>query len=257
MLIQPRRAAGVLGLAALTVAGACSSESSGLKADGASHIAFSASTAAAAGASLATTPLTPITIGANTLVFSQVTLDISRAELKPQQGVACADENNDHDGDDDTDPPPTTTSTNCAAVKTGTLSVDVPLDGSLFDVPADALPAGTYREIEVRLADVHLVGTYNATPFDVTVPVRVHEEIPLSTPLVVTEGTATSITVDVPFDLWFINADGTLVDPNTILSDPAVLDSVRNRIFRSLRAFEDRDHDNHDDHGGPGNGGHD
>ena len=258
LLIEPRRAAAVLGMVALAAAGACSSDSSGLQPGGASHIAFGASTATTTGASLATTPLTPITIGGNTINFTQVTLDVSRAVLKPQQGVMCADESNDHDDDDDgAQTPPTTTSTDCANVKTGAFSVDLPVDGSLVQLPADVLPAGTYREIEVRLSDVHVVGTYNGTPFDVTLPVHMRGDVPLSTPLVVTEGTATSLTVDVPFDLWFINSDGTLLDPNTIAGNTTLMQTVRNRIRASFRAFEDRDHDNHDDHGGQGNGGHD
>jgi hypothetical protein len=257
MLIQPRLAAVVLGLATLAAAGACSSDSAGLQPGGASHLAFGASTAVTTGASLATTPLTPVTIGGNTINFTQVTLDVSRAELKPQQGVMCADERDDHDDDDDAgDTPPTTTSNDCAEVKTGAFSVDLPVDGSLVQVPADALPPGTYRDIEVRLSDVHVVGTYNDAPFDVTLPVHMRGEVPLSTPLVVTEGTATSVTVDVPFDLWFINSDGTLLDPNTIAGDSDLMQIVRNRIRASFRAFEDRDHDNHDDHGGHG-GDHD
>lgn len=256
MLIQPRTAAAVVGLVGLAMAGACSSDSAGPQPANASHLAFGASTTATTDASLATTPLTPITIGGNTINFTQVTLDVSRAELKPQQGVMCADESDDHDDDDAGDTPPTTTSNDCAEVKTGAFSVDIPVDGSLVQVPADVLPAGTYRDIEVRLADVHVVGTYNDTPFDVTLPVHMRGEVPLSTPLVVTEGTATSVTVDVPFDLWFINSDGTLLDPNTIAGDSDLMQIVRNRIRASFRAFEDRDHDNHDDHGGHG-GDHD
>jgi hypothetical protein len=257
LLIQPRLAAAVLGLATLAVAGACSSDSAGPQAGNANHLAFGASTTVTTGASLATTPLTPITIGGNTINFTQVTLDLSRAELKPQQGVMCADESNDHDDDDDgADTPPSTTSNDCANVKVGAFSVDLPVDGSLVQLPADALPAGTYREIEVRLSDVHVVGTFNGTPFDVTLPVHMRGEVPLSTPLVVTEGTATSVTVDVPFDLWFINSDGTLLDPNTIAGDTNLMQVVRNRIRASFRAFEDRDHDNHDDHGGHGDGNH-
>ena len=255
LLIEPRRAAAVLGFVALTAAGACSSDSAGLQPGSASHLAFGASTTTTTGASLATTPLTPITIGGNTINLTQVTLDISRAELKPQQGVMCADESDDHaDDDDGGQTPPTTTTTDCANVKTGAFSVDLPVDGSLVQLPADVLPAGTYRDIEVRLSDVHVVGTYNATPFDVTLPVHMRGEVPLSTPLVVTEGTATSLTVDVPFDLWFINSDGTLIDPNAIADNTTLLQTVRNRIRASFRAFEDRNHDNHDDHGGQGGG---
>jgi hypothetical protein len=88
----------------------------------------------------------------------------------------------------------------------------------------------------------------------VTLPVNVGTEIEFETPLVVTAGTATSITVNVPVGDWLVNTDGSLIDPSKISSNSSLLTQLRNRIVASLRAFEDRDHDGHDDHHGRDHG---
>ena len=115
-------------------------------------------------------------------------------------------------------------------------------------MPANTIPAGTFRELELRVTQVELKA-FGGTAFDVTIQC-VHTEIEFETPLVVTEGTPTSVTVRVPAGTWLVNADGSLVDPSKIGTTPSLLAQVKNRIAASLRAFEDRDHDGHDDHGG-------
>jgi hypothetical protein len=82
--------------------------------------------------------------------------------------------------------------------------------------------------------------------------VRVRQEVDLDTPLVVTDGTPVSVTVNVSVNDWFTNADGSLIDPSTVLANPSVLARVKARIRASFRAFEDDDHDGKEDHGGHG-----
>ena len=116
-------------------------------------------------------------------------------------------------------------------------------------LPAKALPAGTFRELDLRVSQVELKGTFDGKPFDVTLPVKVHDEIEFDTPLVVGDGAPTSITINVPTGNWLLNVDGSLIDPNTVASNPTLLELVQTRIRASFRAFEDEDHDGHDDHG--------
>ncbi len=240
-----RMGAGALLVGAVALSG-CSGNSLGLSAGGQSQLAFSATASAtASGAAFASGP---ITSGTHTLDLTQVSLTVERAELKRAHTDGCLGD------DDDDDKPATTTATtpstaNCAEVKIGPTTVDLPLTGSLVNLPANVIPAGTYREFKLRVSQVRLVGTFDGKAFDVMLPVKMKQEIEFETPLVVTEGTATSITVNVPVDGWLKNADGSLVDPSKILSTPALFAAVKVRIAASLRAFEDRDHDGKDDHG--------
>ena len=224
---------------------ACSS--SDVAPRGAGQIAFTSNSTLGASATTV-----PVSSGGHTLDLTQVTLSISRIELKRALTNACSDDDALHDdgGADTTH----TGVEDCAEVKVGPTTVDLPLSGGMVTLPADALPAGTFRELELRLAQVELKGSFDGKTFDVTLPVDVHGEIELSTPLQVADGTPTSITINVPVSGWLTNADGSLIDPTTITSNSTLLDVVRGRIRASLRAFEDEDHDGHDDHGEHGDG---
>jgi len=187
----------------------------------------------------------PITNGGHTLDLTQVTLTIDRAELKRVTSNGCQED----EGDDDHGGT-STTMEDCAEVKVGPTSVDLPLAGGMVTVPSNAIPAGTFRELELRVSSVRLKGTFDAKAFDVTISVNARGEIQFATPLVVTDGTPTSITVNVPVNTWLVNPDGSLIDPNAILGSQSLLTTVKSRITASFRAFEDEDHDGKDDHGG-------
>jgi len=214
-------------------------------------------TAAAATASAASAAVAPITNGGHTLDLTQVTLTIARAELKRTSSNACSEDQGDDDQGGNTQAGTTSTMEDCAEVKVGPTTVDLPLTGGLVTVPANAIPAGTFHQLELRVSSVRLQGTFDAKAFDVTLPVNARGEIEFATPVVVTDGTPTSITVNVPANTWLVNPDGTLIDPNTILGSPTLLATVRSRVAASFRAFEDEDHDGKDDHdhgdGGDGN----
>lgn len=233
-------------LAATIVAGtslaACSS-SSDLAPGASSRIAFTSSSTL--GASAATVP---ITSGPHTLDLTQATLTVAHVELKRVATNACSDDG--ALGDDGGDSTHTTTTgvEDCAELEVGPTTVDLPLSGGMVTLPANALPAGTFRELDLRVSKVELKGTFDGKPFDVTLPVRVHDEIEFGTPLVVADGAPTSITINVPTGNWLLNADGSLIDPNTVASNSTLLGLVQSRIRASFHAFEDEDHDGHDDH---------
>jgi hypothetical protein len=235
----------VLAVIAATVAvAACASDSTSLN-GGASQIAFKTTSSVSGNVALSTVP---VTNGGHTLDLSSVTLTISRAELKRAKTDVCP---GDEDGDDD-HPAQTASTEMCGELKVGLTTVDLPLTGALTTLPANTLPAGTFREFELRVSQVELKGTYDGKAFDVTVPVRVKSEVEFSTPLVVTADAPTSITVNVPVNTWLVNSDGSLVDPSTILTSPSTLALVKARVAASFHAFEDRDHDGEDDHDGKG-----
>jgi len=202
----------------------------------------------------------PITINGHTLSLSAVTITVARVELKPAASAVCAD---DDEGADDNRTPSGTPSADdhngdghddCGEMKIGPTTIDLPLDGSVVTVPADAIPAGTFRELELRLAFVRLQGTFDGKAFDVTISTPVKGEIEFATPIVVTAGTATSITVTVPVATWFTNTDGSLLDPSKLNTTPSLMSQFIGRIGTSFHAFEDDDHDGHDDHDHSGHG---
>jgi len=218
---------------------ACSSESTGLNGNASTQLAFTTSSGAAA-------DVVPVTNGGHTLDLTAVSVTVSRAELKRSKSDVCA---GDEDGDDD-HPSQTPSTEMCGELKVGPTTVSLPLTGSVTTLPANAIPAGTFREFELRVSQVELKGTFDGKAFDVLVPVHLKSEVEFATPLIVTADTPTSITVNVPVSTWLVNADGSLVDPNAILTSPSTMALVKARISASFRAFEDRDHDGHDDHGG-------
>jgi len=243
-LTSPARSA----MAAVALAGlitACSS-STDVGANAPTQLSFTTSAVASNTASAA---VVPITNGGHTLDLTQVTLTIARAELKRATNNVCREDEGDDDANDDDHEGTSTTMEDCAEVKVGPAAVDLPLTGGMITVPSNAIPAGTFRELELRVSSVRLKGTFDTKPFDVTLPVNVRREVEFATPLVVTDGTPTSITVNVPVNTWLVNPNGTLVDPTTILASPSLLAIIKSRIAASFRAFEDEDHDGKDDHG--------
>jgi hypothetical protein len=231
----------------LAVTSACSNDSTGLG-SGKNQLAFTTGSSASANATLS---VVPVTSGGHTLDLTAVTLTISRAELKWTKADVCPGDDDDENEDDDHSSG-TGSTEHCGELKIGPTTVALPLDGNLATLPANAIPAGTFREFELRVSQVELKGTFDGVPFDVTLPVRVKSEIELDSPLVVTSDTPTTITVNVPVNSWLTNADGSLIDPSKILASPALTAQVKSRVAASFRAFEDRDHDGRDDHGGKG-----
>jgi hypothetical protein len=236
-------------VAVASLAAACSDATSAK--NSASQLGFTTGASLGANADAA-----PITIGGHTLNLTAVSLTISRAEVKPAMTAVCADDN---EGATDDRVPSGAASADdgnsqghddCDEMKVGPTTIDLPLNGSVVTVPADALPAGTYQELELRLAFVRLQGTFDGKSFDVTISAPVRGEIQFSTPVVVTAGTPTSITVMVPVTTWFTNADGSLLDPSQLSSNTTLRNQFLSRIAASFHAFEDENHDGHDDHDG-------
>lgn len=233
-------------LIAISLAAACSSDTTGANASG-NQLGFAVSHSLGASADAA-----PVTVGGHTLNLAAVTITVSRAELKPSASVVCSDEQGDNDLAPSFDGGVTTTSTSdgCGEMKIGPTTIDVPLDGSVVTVPADAIPAGTFGELELRLAFVRLQGTFDGKAFDVTVATPIRGDIQFTTPLTVKEGAATSITVTVPITTLLTNADGSLVDPSQLNTNATLRNAFLSRLAMSFHAFEDDNHDGRDDHDG-------
>lgn len=243
-----RRTPFAIAVVALSTLAACS-DSTGVRTNGPSQLAFTTSSTSSASAALAT--VAPITKNGHTLDLTQVTIVVERAQLKRQNNDACTGDDDEHDAKWGGH------AESCASVKIGPTLVDLPLDTSVVSLPMDLIPAGTFREIEFRLSLARLVGTFDGHAFDVTFSVNQKAEIDFTTPLVVSDSTPTSITINVPLEAWLTNADGSLVDPRQLLSNSTLAAAVKARIAATFHAFEDDDHDGRDDHSGHGHSGRD
>jgi len=135
----------------------------------------------------------------------------------------------------------------CGEVRVGPTIVDLPVDGKMVTIPGNTVPPGTFREIDLRISLMRVQGTFNSTPFDVTVPIGARAEIALDPPVTVAADSSVNITVNLPVNTWFVKADSSLIDPNQLRNNPMLLAFVRMKIASSIRAFEDHDHDGQPD----------
>jgi len=242
--VVARQTAPAITVVALTAIAACS-DSTAAKGGG-SQLGFTTSSSVTGGASAALANAVPITKNGHTLNFTQITVVLERIELKKQTTDACSGDEDEHDekwrGHVES----------CAEVRVGPTMIDLPLDNGMTSVPMNVIPAGTFTEIEFKITLARLIGTFDGTAFDVTIPVNTKAEVNFTTPLVVTANTATSITINLPIGDWFTNSDGSLVDPRQLLTNSTMLAGVKARIAATLHAFKDDDHDgkddDHDDH---------
>jgi hypothetical protein len=249
--VATRRLQLAAAIAAISFLAACSSDSTGVGKQTGSSLTF---TTGSAGASSALASTVPITVGSNTLDVSAITVVIDRASLKSTETDVCADDDDDDNehqvatGDRGPGGGDLHDHDNCEEVRIGPTIVDLPVDGKLVTIPANTVPPGTFREIELRVSLVRLQGTFDTKPFDVTIPVGAKAEIKLDPPITVAADGALAVTVNLPVDKWLVNPDGSLIDPNQLRSNIMLLGRVRMNIASSIHAFEDRDHDGMPDH---------
>jgi hypothetical protein len=224
-----RLGAGLVAALGLSAIAACSSDS--ITAAGSSAVTLSFATRTSSTASFAGIP---ITNNGHTLDITSATLNISKVELHSTKGETESECDDDHD---------------CGPLASQPLVVTLSPTGALVTVNTTVVPAGTYREIEIKVGSVRLVGTYDGRAFDVVVPINVEREMEFQPPVTVggADDPARNITIAVPFTTWFTNADGSLVDPARLATDATLRATVASRVHASFRAFRDDDHDSDDD----------
>jgi hypothetical protein len=69
-------------------------------------------------------------------------------------------------------------------------------------------------------------------------------------PPLVIDATTKNATVAIDVRKWFLNPDGTMIDPTTATAGSMNLSQIENNIRRSFHAFEDEDEDGEDNHEG-------
>jgi hypothetical protein len=155
--------------------------------------------------------------------------------------------------------------------------VDLPMDGTTKVILDALVPAGQYSGLRAKLeavesddngasaflaahpdfadVSVKVVGVFTdagGTDHPFTFKSSVEAELAMNFATPVTVGASTSnLTVDVNLAKWFKDAAGAIIDPTSAANQETIEKAIR----ASLEAFEDDNHDGHDDHKMP-EGGH-
>lgn len=199
-----------------------------------------------------------IALGANTLVITKAQVVARRIELAPADAATCA--GTAEAGDDNA-----SVNDGCEEVESGPVLLDLPLDASTKTNITASVPPGTYRGLEMRIgpvssgnrrsveflaahpdfrnASVRVEGTYNGKAFVFMSPVDAHIETLFSAPITV-DASSPNVTVAIDLSNWFSDGAGGTLDP----SNSANASRISANIASSFHAFEDDDHDGHDDH---------
>ena len=199
-----------------------------------------------------------IAAGSNSLVITKAQLVARRIELAPASATACSDR--EESGDDDAD-----AEDGCAEVEVGPALLDIPVNGTTTTNITASVPAGTYRALEIRVepitsgnsrslafiaahpefknVSVRVEGTFNGKAFVFTSPVDTRIEAAFSTPVTV-DATNPNVTMAIDLSNWFSDGSGGVLDPG----NAANAGRITANIAGSFRAFEDDDHDGHEDH---------
>lgn len=189
----------------------------------------------------------------DTLILDSVFVVVRKLELKRSVAVACDSSSSDSDG--------------CEELKLGPFLVELPLGTAgaerQFTV---AIDTGSYNKVEFEVhkaesgdtafvaahpgyngVSIRVVGSFNGTPFVYTTGLDVEQEIEFAPALVVGEG-PTTFTLFVDLSTWFKNGTD-VIDPVTAMGGGGNVSLVHENIQNSFQAFEDENHDGHDDHG--------
>lgn len=217
-------------------------------------------TTQAQGAVASRAPLADVTvaIGGSSLVITKAQLVARRIELAPVNASSCAGvaEAGDDDG---------SVQDGCAEVEVGPTLLDIPLDASTKTNITTSVPAGTYRGLEIRIdpissgnrsstaflaahpefknMSVRVEGTFNGKAFVFMAPVDARIETLFSAPVTV-DANNPNVTIAIDIANWFSDGAGGTLDP----SNSSNTSRISANIASSLHAFEDDDHDGHDDH---------
>jgi hypothetical protein len=264
----------LVGIATVALLAACSSDLTGNDRHNV-QLSFTTNSTLTGGA--ANRVAADLVVGAdNELVLQKVQLVFGKLELDRDGTADCVGEIDD-EHDDDGDANSGDVNNDCEEVELDPLLVDVPVDDALHPVINVPLPEGTFRELEAKLEpardrfttfnaanpnlvgkSVRVEGTFKGTSFVFTSPVRAKLEMDFD-PALVIDATTRNATVAIDVRKWFLNPDGTVIDPTTATAGTMNLLQIENNIRRSFHAFEDEDEDgedNHEGHHGNDDGGH-
>ena len=270
---------------------ACKSDGGGPMAMGRVNLAVSGqrSIFAASGASVVLAgDSTKIVADSDTVIVRSVDLVVRRIKLQPVETAACDTsdagddgehtdsggvEHHDSAGDDGM---AEREGDGCEEIKAGPVLVSLPLgDTAVMALVSVAAPAGQYDKLEFKIhaprlprdsaflaanpgfdsISIKVTGTFShkgtRTDFTFTSALEGEEEVDISPPLVVDASGTANLTLRFDIAGWFAGPGGVgVLDPGNAANG----DLINENIHRSINAFEDDNHDGHDDHSGSGGG---
>lgn len=158
----------------------------------------------------------------------------------------------------------------CEKFVAGPMLLDLELDGDAEQLVTVEVPPGIYDELEFEIhkpdddteadreflrdhpdfedVSIRVEGTWNGEEFVFLQDLNEDQELALSPPLEITDGTTTrNLTLRLDLATWFRTPDGGLVDPRTASDGGPNEDLVEENIERSIEAFQDEDGDGRED----------
>ena len=235
---------------------------------------------------------TVIAADSDTVIVKSVDLVLRRIELKPVESAACdtigdggerpdsggeqADTGAEHHDSAGDDGIAERDREGCEEIKGGPVLVSLPLgDTAVMALVNVAAPAGQYDALEFKIhaprlprdsaflaanpgfdsISIKVTGTFShkgtRTDFTFTSALEAEQEIGISPPLVVDASGTANVTLRFDIAGWFAGPGGAgVVDPGNAANGGL----INENIHRSINAFEDDNHDGHDDHSGDGGG---
>ena len=235
---------------------------------------------------------TVIAADSDTVIVNSVDLVLRRIELKPVETAACDTIGDDGERPDSGGEHPDTGAEHhdsagdngvaeregdgCEEIKAGPVLVSLPLgDTAVMALVNVAAPAGQYDALEFKIhaprlprdsaflaanpgfdsISIKVTGTFShkgtRTDFTFTSALGAEEEVGISPPLVVDASGMANVTLRFDIAGWFAGPGGVgVVDPGNAANGGLIDENIR----RSINAFEDDNHDGHDDHSGSGGG---
>jgi hypothetical protein len=162
----------------------------------------------------------------------------------------------------------------CESFNAGPFLLDLPLGGGVTQAFSITVDTGTYDQLRIKVhtprsdgtdpkdaaflalhpdfqgVSIRATGSFNRTPFTYTTDLSAEQRIALI-PALTVAGSAQNkdVTIKVDVSTWFNDGGGHLVDPGTANAGGPNDPLVRENIRRSFHAFEDENHDCHDDSG--------
>lgn len=197
--------------------------------------------------------------GSHTVVISRAAVVLRDVEAQRVSAPDCSDGSGGEGSDDD-----------CEEIEVGPFLIELPLDGSVTTVISVDLPPDAYDEVEFDIhtpdddnpsdleflatypefkgVSVRVEGTFDGEDFLFLQDLNAEQEIALSPPLEVGEGGGpVNLTLTIDLRSWFVNGDGTLIDPREANKGGDFEEPVEANIEASIDLFEDDDRDGEDD----------
>jgi len=185
-----------------------------------------------------------VVAGANSITSTKAQVVLGRIEVEPGAATAACTGTETDD---------------CPELKLDPVLVDLPLDGTTKTDFGANIPAGTYRGVELKIrpvsnsdaggaaflaanpsfsnVSVHVEGTYNGQPFSYNSSLDAGIEMELNTPLTLTSGNGSNLTLLIDVASWFKDSSGNAIDPTSSSNSS----TIENQIKQSFRVFQDDD----------------